>query len=98
MRASIPSPSRSELHLGPFPLRGYALCIILGVIAAVFIGERRLRARGYPAGKVADIAVWAVPFGLVGGRLYHVIRPAVISTNTFFPSFLFFNHPNRSVF
>jgi prolipoprotein diacylglyceryl transferase len=47
--------------------------IILGVIAAVWLGERRWVARGGTAGTVVDVAVWAVPFGLVGGRLYHVI-------------------------
>ncbi len=71
--ASIPSPAHNQIHLGPVPLRGYALMIILGVVAAVLIGERRLRRWGYPAGVVADIAIWAVPFGLVGARLYSVI-------------------------
>ncbi|MFJ5259044.1 prolipoprotein diacylglyceryl transferase [Streptomyces sp. NPDC088387] len=71
--AYIFSPSRSVWHLGPIPLRGYALCIILGVFLAVWLGNRRWLARGGRAGTVADIAVWAVPFGLVGGRLYHVI-------------------------
>ncbi|NSC21131.1 prolipoprotein diacylglyceryl transferase [Streptomyces albus subsp. chlorinus] len=71
--AFIPSPSVGELHLGPIPLRGYALCIILGVFAAVWLGGRRWVARGGRPGTVADIAVWAVPFGLVGGRLYHVV-------------------------
>ncbi|MEU6536109.1 prolipoprotein diacylglyceryl transferase [Streptomyces sp. NPDC047000] len=69
----IPSPSRGVLHLGPIPLRGYAFCIIIGVFVAVWIGNRRWIARGGQTGTVADIAVWAVPFGLVGGRLYHVI-------------------------
>ncbi|OEU97015.1 prolipoprotein diacylglyceryl transferase [Streptomyces oceani] len=71
--AFIPSPSAGEIYLGPVPLRGYALCIILGVFLAVWLGGRRWVARGGQAGTVADIAVWAVPFGLVGGRLYHVI-------------------------
>ena len=69
----IPSPSRGVWHLGPFPVRGYALCIILGVAVAIWLGERRWRARGGVRGQVSDIAIWAVPFGLVGGRLYHVI-------------------------
>ncbi|WP_371672139.1 prolipoprotein diacylglyceryl transferase [Streptomyces sp. NBC_00289] len=69
----IPSPSRGVLYLGPIPLRGYAFCIIIGVFVAVWLGNRRWIARGGRAGTVADIAVWAVPFGLVGGRLYHVI-------------------------
>lgn len=71
--AYIPSPSSGVLHLGPLPLRGYAFCIIIGVFVAVWYGGKRWVAQGGKAGTVADIAVWAVPFGLVGGRLYHVI-------------------------
>ncbi|MEZ7005392.1 prolipoprotein diacylglyceryl transferase [Streptomyces sp. AD55] len=71
--AFIPSPSRGVLYLGPVPLRGYAFCIIIGVFLAVWLGNKRWVARGGRAGTVADIAIWAVPFGLVGGRLYHVI-------------------------
>jgi prolipoprotein diacylglyceryl transferase len=70
--AYIPSPPQGVWHLGPLPVRAYALCIIVGIIVAIWLGERRYRARGGPAGTVVDIAVWAVPFGLVGGRLYHV--------------------------
>jgi len=71
--AYIPSPSSGVIYLGPIPLRGYAFCIIIGVFVAVWLGGRRWVARGGQVGTVADIAVWAVPFGLVGGRLYHVI-------------------------
>ncbi|MEQ6901710.1 prolipoprotein diacylglyceryl transferase [Nocardioides sp. YIM 152588] len=70
--ATIPSPSQGVWYLGPVPLRGYALCIILGIVAAIWIGERRWQARGGSYGDIQDIAIWAVPFGLVGGRLYHV--------------------------
>ncbi|MGQ0841375.1 prolipoprotein diacylglyceryl transferase [Actinokineospora sp.] len=74
--ASIPSPDRGvwQLDLGfiTLPLRAYALCIIAGIVVAIWWGERRLIARGGAAGTVIDVAVWAVPFGLVGGRLYHV--------------------------
>jgi prolipoprotein diacylglyceryl transferase len=71
--ASIPSPSQGVWHLGVIPIRAYALCIVLGVIVAVIMSERRWRARGGEPGTMVDLAVWAVPFGLVGGRLYHVI-------------------------
>ncbi|BCJ30874.1 prolipoprotein diacylglyceryl transferase [Actinocatenispora sera] len=71
--ASIPSPSQSVVHLGPLPLRAYALCIVVGIVLACVITERRLRARGAPVWTVLDIAVWAVPFGIVGARVYHVI-------------------------
>lgn len=70
--AYIPSPPQGVWYLGPLPIRAYALCIIAGIIVAIWWGERRFAARGGPRGAVVDIAVWAVPFGLVGGRLYHV--------------------------
>jgi prolipoprotein diacylglyceryl transferase len=69
---SIPSPANGVWHLGPVPLRGYALAIILGIVAAIWIGEKRWVARGGKGGEIQDLAVWAVPFGLIGGRLYHV--------------------------
>ena len=71
--ASIPSPDQGVWHVGPFPLRAYALCIIAGVVVAVWLGEKRWVARGGKPGQVGDIAIWAVPFGIIGGRLYHVI-------------------------
>jgi prolipoprotein diacylglyceryl transferase len=71
--ATIPSPAQGVWNLGPVPIRAYALCIVAGIIAAVLLTERRWIARGGAPGDVLDIAVWAVPFGIVGGRLYHVI-------------------------
>ncbi len=70
---TIPSPAEGVWYLGPVPVRGYAMCIIAGILAAVWIGERRWLARGGRHSEVTDLALWAVPFGLVGGRLYHVI-------------------------
>jgi prolipoprotein diacylglyceryl transferase len=71
--AYIPSPPRGVWDLGPVPLRAYALFIIVGIIVAIWWGEKRWVARGGASGTVLDVAVWAVPFGLIGGRLYHVI-------------------------
>ena len=70
--ASIPSPSDSVWEIGPFPLRAYALCIIAGVVVAIWLGDRRWRARGGKPGTISDMSIWAIPFGLVGARLYHV--------------------------
>jgi prolipoprotein diacylglyceryl transferase len=71
--AAIPSPTRAVWELGPLPIRAYALCIVAGIVAAVLITDRRWRARGGAPGDVLDIAVWAVPFGILGGRIYHVL-------------------------
>ena len=73
MRTFIPSPSQGVWHLGPLPIRAYALCILVGIVLAVLIAERRWVRRGGQPGGVADLAGWAVPFGIVGARLYHVI-------------------------
>lgn len=71
--AYIPSPSQGVWELGPLPIRAYALFIITGIIVALLIGDRRWVARGGEPGVIYDIVLWAVPFGLIGGRLYHVI-------------------------
>ncbi|ORM33856.1 prolipoprotein diacylglyceryl transferase [Williamsia sp. 1135] len=78
--AYIPSPSQGVWNVGPFPLRAYALCIIVGIIVAIFWGNRRWVARGGRDGEVLDVAIWAVPFGLIGGRIYHVMT----DWNTYF--------------
>jgi prolipoprotein diacylglyceryl transferase len=70
---SIPSPAQSVWFIGWFPVRAYAMCILAGIIVAVWITQRRLVERGGRPGQALDVAVWAVPFGIVGGRLYHVI-------------------------
>lgn len=66
--ASIPSPSFNSI--GPFRL--YGLCIALGVIAAVSISSRRWEARGGHQDDIGTIAIWAVPAGVIGARIYHV--------------------------
>ena len=72
LATSIPSPDQSVWYLGPVPLRAYALCILAGIFVAMWVGDRRWVARGGERGLVYDVAVWAVPFGIIGGRLYHV--------------------------
>lgn len=73
IRSSIPSPSQSLLEIGPLTIHFYALCIILGVVAAIYIGNKRFVALGGAAGVVSDVAIVAVPMGIIGGRIYHVI-------------------------
>jgi prolipoprotein diacylglyceryl transferase len=70
---SIPSPSSSVWHLGAFPLRAYALCIIAGIIVSMVIANRRWRARGGSADSLETVLVLAIPAGIVGARLYHVL-------------------------
>jgi prolipoprotein diacylglyceryl transferase len=71
--ASIPSPSQGVWQLGPFPVRAYALCILIGIFVAIWVTDRRWVARGGQQGLTYDVAMWAVPFGIIGGRLYHVL-------------------------
>jgi prolipoprotein diacylglyceryl transferase len=72
--ASIPSPSSGTISIGPLDLRAYGLMIALGVLAAVWLAGRRLEARGAGTREdVSYVALWAVPAGIIGSRLYHVI-------------------------
>ena len=70
---AIPSPPASVWHLGPFPLRAYAFAILVGIAAATWIARRRWAERGGDPETVLEVVFWAVPFGIVGGRIYHVI-------------------------
>lgn len=72
MISSIPSPEISYIDLGPLRLNFYALFILAGIILAVILSDYRLHKRGAEKGVVLDIALWAVPFGILGGRLFHV--------------------------
>ncbi|KQS08352.1 prolipoprotein diacylglyceryl transferase [Curtobacterium sp. Leaf183] len=84
---SIPSPSTAWQYFDltawlrdvfgwslplDFRIHAYAICILLGIVAAVVVTNRRLNARGVERWIIIDIAIWAVPFGIVGGRLFHV--------------------------
>lgn len=71
--AEIPSPTTAVWSLGPVPIRAYALCIVAGILLALWITGRRIVQRGGTGREVGDIAVWAIVFGIIGGRLYHVI-------------------------
>ncbi|MDO5501743.1 MAG: prolipoprotein diacylglyceryl transferase [Actinomycetia bacterium] len=73
MPFALPSPTVGAFHLGPLTIHAYALCILAGIFLAVWLTQRRLEARGGEPGQATDIAMWAVPAGIIGGRLYHVI-------------------------
>jgi prolipoprotein diacylglyceryl transferase len=60
-------------YLGPLPIRAYALCIIAGIVVALWLTNRRWSAVGGHSDDVWDIAGWAIVFGIVGGRIYHVV-------------------------
>ncbi len=72
--ASIPSPPAewASFSLGPLTIHLYALCILLGIILALWLTQKRFARYGGRPEAVWDVAVWAVPFGIIGGRLYHV--------------------------
>ncbi|PRQ12519.1 prolipoprotein diacylglyceryl transferase [Corynebacterium sp. 13CS0277] len=70
--ALIPSPPQGVWYLGPIPIRAYALCIITGIIVALWMSKRRYVARGGSADIVDEAAIVVVICGLIGGRLYHV--------------------------
>jgi prolipoprotein diacylglyceryl transferase len=73
LQAAIPSPTVSVFKIGPLPVHLYALCIVAGILFALWLTDRRWQARGGSEHQVGDVAGWAIVFGILGGRLYHVI-------------------------
>lgn len=73
MHRSIPTPSISSFSVGPLTIHFYALCIIAGIAIAIYLGDKRYRRAGGGENVVADVAIAAVPAGIIGGRLYHLI-------------------------
>jgi len=81
LRAAIPTPTQSVLEIGPLTIHYYALCIITGIAVAIWLGNKRFNyktAQGQAV--VSEVAFVAVPSGIVGGRIYHVIS----SPNAYF--------------
>ena len=71
--ASIPSPSDPFVfHLGGLAPRWYGILLAAGILLAILITRRQLALRGRDPGLAGEVAVWAVPCGVVGARLYHV--------------------------
>ncbi|UUL75729.1 prolipoprotein diacylglyceryl transferase [Pseudarthrobacter sp. Fe7] len=75
--ASIPSPNWSGFDIplpwGSLRIHAYALCILAGIVVGLWLTSVRWAKRGAPEGSVWDIVIWAIPFGIIGGRLYHVV-------------------------
>ncbi|MDF7663785.1 prolipoprotein diacylglyceryl transferase [Bifidobacterium sp. ESL0763] len=73
MLSYIPSPTISRFSIGPVTIRFYALCILAGIVLAVWITYRRWKRYGGDFDQILDITLCAVPAGIVGARLYHVV-------------------------
>lgn len=70
--SEFPSPPFESFTLGPVTIHMYALCILIGIFLAYFIGAARFKRRGGDTGDLLDVILWAVPIGIIGGRLFHV--------------------------
>ena len=70
---ALPSPSQGVWYLGPIPIRAYGLIIACAILIAVYWAARRYETRGGDRELFYDIALWAVPGGIIGARIYHVI-------------------------
>lgn len=80
--SSIPSPAISFIELGPLRIQFYALCILTGIILAIWLANTRLKKRGAAGGLALDIALWTVPIAIVGARIFHVLTH---SADYFYP-------------
>jgi prolipoprotein diacylglyceryltransferase len=83
LNLAFPTPAQSVLELGPLTFHYYALCIITGIAVAIWLGGRRFRYKTVQGQSIiSEVAIVAVPSGIIGGRIYHVIS----SPNAYFGS------------
>jgi prolipoprotein diacylglyceryl transferase len=68
--AAIPSPSSNGFGIGPFFFHAYGIAYVFAVAAAIYISRRRWRRVGGDPELCYEIAMWAFPAGLIGGRIY----------------------------
>jgi len=88
----IPSPPVNGFHIGPLFVHFYGLMYVIGITLAVIITQRRVRASGGDPSVVGDVAVWAVPAGIIGGRIYFdITTPSQISPHTWWGAFAVWN-------
>ena len=73
MTLFIPSPPINGFQVGPMTIRFYALCLIAGIVVAAWLGGRRWERLGGDRAKFETAIFWAIPVGIVGARLYHVL-------------------------
>ena len=74
MLIAFPTPAQSALEIGPLTIHFYALCIITGVAIAIWLGDKRFRVQAVNGKSVvSEVAITAVPVGVIGGRVYHVL-------------------------
>ena len=88
----IPSPPANGFHLGPLYIHYYGLMYVVGITLAVIITARRWRAAGGGPGLVGDVAIWAVPAGIIGGRIYFdITTPMDITPHAWYGVFAVWN-------
>jgi prolipoprotein diacylglyceryl transferase len=66
----LPSPPVNGFDVGPLFVHFYGLMYVIGIALAIYITRRRWIAAGGDGALVADVATWAVPAGIIGGRIY----------------------------
>jgi prolipoprotein diacylglyceryl transferase len=71
--AYIPSPSSNGFSVGPFFVHAYGLAYVFAVAAAIIVTRELWRRDGGDPRLPQEIAVWAFPAGLIGGRIYFLI-------------------------
>ena len=59
--------------IGGLDIMWYGIMLTLGIVAAFFVVYKKAPTRCIDPERVLDYALWIVPFGVVGARLYYVI-------------------------
>lgn len=81
------------LQLGPLCFRFYGLILMLGAFSAALVARHLLKRSGKDPELVWDGLIWALVFGVIGARLYHVLTPSKTLLEMGIDRNYYFQHP-----
>ena len=81
------------IHIGFLYFRFYGMIIMFGAVVAAVLSQRMLRKTGIDPELVWDGLIWALIFGLIGARLYHVFTPSQSLLDQGIDTKYYFQHP-----
>jgi len=61
------------IHIGPLDIHTYGVMVAIGFMVGLWVAGHRAPQEGIKPEHIADLGVWLIVFGMLGGKLFHII-------------------------